>query len=82
MDAHLAEYLTSQARLAVDDKLPKIITEVLSPFFAAGDKRLRPLLVVIGGRAFGGEPLPGLIRLGAAGEMFHVFCLGLPHRVR
>ncbi|WP_316528400.1 polyprenyl synthetase family protein [Kitasatospora brasiliensis] len=66
---------TSAARLA---GLPDDVPVALTDFLRAGGKRIRPLLCVLGWQAAGGTGERGLaqaVRVGAALEMFHAFCL-------
>ncbi|OKI02696.1 geranylgeranyl diphosphate synthase [Streptomyces sp. CB02923] len=76
IDTHLAEFLNAKARSSTHPPLPDEVSEILEQFLFHGGKRLRPLLCVHGWHAARGEGEPSeVIRVAAALEMFHAFCL-------
>ncbi|MDO0917538.1 polyprenyl synthetase family protein [Streptomyces sp. DT2A-34] len=68
-----AQAKTSEAhRLGLPGELPA----ALARFLAAGGKRIRPVLCVLGWHAAGGTGSCDMaVRVGAALEVFHAFCL-------
>ncbi|QDY80399.1 polyprenyl synthetase family protein [Streptomyces qinzhouensis] len=76
VDSVLRDFLHQKATQAQGRGLPPEVAEVLGDFLAAGGKKLRPLLCVTGWQAAGGTgDLAPVLRVGAALEMFHAFCL-------
>lgn len=76
IDNTLYGFLETKTRNAKDQSLPRDVPAVLRDFLAAGGKRLRPLLCVLGWHAAGGQgDEAAVIRTAAALEMFHAFCL-------
>ncbi|QCX82385.1 Farnesyl diphosphate synthase (plasmid) [Streptomyces sp. YIM 121038] len=72
----LEEFLMSKAAAAHAQGLPDEASHVIAQFLAAGGKRLRPLLCVLGWQAaIAQPPTQAVIRVAAALEMFHAFCL-------
>ncbi|MFB9831232.1 polyprenyl synthetase family protein [Actinoallomurus acaciae] len=76
VEARLEAFLAGKGRAARSQAFPTRAVEELRSFFAAGGKRIRPLLCACGWHAAGGGPEPaGLVSAGAALEMFHAFAL-------
>lgn len=76
VEARIDQFLDGKARAVGTPRLPLPAVESLRGFFRAGGKRLRPLLCACGWLAArGGRETAGLIRVGAALEMFHAFAL-------
>ncbi|MFI5987596.1 polyprenyl synthetase family protein [Streptomyces sp. NPDC051555] len=76
VDTELHTFLVAKTRGAEDRSLPPDVPAALRDFLAAGGKRLRPLLCVLGWHAAGGQgDDAAVIRTAAALEMFHAFCL-------
>ena len=76
VDLVLRDFLDAKRRGAEDRSLPLDVPIALIDFLAAGGKRLRPLLCVLGWHAAGGHgDDTAVIRTAAALEMFHAFCL-------
>ena len=76
VEADIGRFLDAKARGVGIERLPAPAVESLRTFFRAGGKRLRPLLCACGWLAArGGRETAGLIRVGAALEMFHAFAL-------
>ncbi|MBB5109971.1 polyprenyl synthetase family protein [Streptomyces spectabilis] len=76
VDTVLRDFLTGKAAAAAVQHLPQEAARALADFLAAGGKRLRPLLCVLGWQAAAGRgPIAPIIQVGAALEMFHAFCL-------
>ncbi|WP_405575639.1 polyprenyl synthetase family protein [Streptomyces sp. NBC_01167] len=76
VDRTLHDFLETKARNAKDHCLPLDVPAVLRDFLAAGGKRLRPLLCVLGWHAASGHgDDTAVVRTAAALEMFHAFCL-------
>lgn len=76
VSAQLDDFLEHKARTAAGLRLPAEVPQTLSGFLAAGGKRLRPLLCVMGWQAAGGHgALRPVVRTAASLEMFHAFCL-------
>ncbi|GHE09732.1 polyprenyl synthetase family protein [Streptomyces alanosinicus] len=78
VDARLDDFQAAKERTAAAQGLPAELSRALGDFLAAGGKRLRPLLCVLGwhtaGRARGQAPAP-VVQVAASLEMFHAFCL-------
>ncbi|MEU1628256.1 polyprenyl synthetase family protein [Streptomyces sp. NPDC020096] len=75
VDTVLRNFLAGKAAAA--QCLPAEAPGALRDFLAAGGKRIRPLLCGVGWHAVGGAertPVP-VLRVAAALEMFHAFCL-------
>ncbi|WDO11232.1 polyprenyl synthetase family protein (plasmid) [Streptomyces murinus] len=76
VDTALQAFLGTKTRGAEERALPPDVPTALRDFLAAGGKRLRPLLCVLGWHAAGGSgDDAAVIRTAAALEMFHAFCL-------
>ncbi|MBB5109958.1 polyprenyl synthetase family protein [Streptomyces spectabilis] len=76
VDAVLHEFLDAKVRTAAAGCLPAEVVQVLHGFVFAGGKRIRPLLCTVGWHAAGGHGVPEpVVRVAAALEMFHAFCL-------
>ncbi|MEV3855313.1 polyprenyl synthetase family protein [Streptomyces sp. NPDC050095] len=76
VDTELHTFLMAKTRKAKDQCLPLDVPAALRDFLAAGGKRLRPLLCVLGWHAADGHgDDTAVIRTAAALEMFHAFCL-------
>ncbi|MGW4380741.1 polyprenyl synthetase family protein [Kitasatospora sp. NPDC004531] len=78
VDRVLAEFLAAKTARARRAGLPDDAPTALADFVAAGGKRIRPVLCLLGWQAAGGTGEQGLtraVRVGAALEMFHAFCL-------
>ena len=77
IDSVLEEFLRGKENAAAELKLPTDAPRSLRNFLAAGGKRLRPLMCILGWHAAGGyTPASGtVIRVAAALEMFHAFAL-------
>ncbi|WP_069766757.1 polyprenyl synthetase family protein [Streptomyces sp. LUP30] len=72
----LDDFLRCKTRAAMDLRMPAEVAWTLRDFLAAGGKRLRPLLCVIGWQAAGGHGTPAFVVKAAASlEMFHAFAL-------
>ncbi|MFE0042664.1 polyprenyl synthetase family protein [Streptomyces albireticuli] len=75
VEAVLREFLTAKSESAVSRGLPADIPCTLRGFLEGG-KRLRPLLCWAGWRTAGGRSGgTAVLRVAAALEMFHAFCL-------
>ncbi len=67
VDLVLRDFLDTKRRGAQDRTLPLDVSEALRDFLAAGGKRLRPLLCVLGRHAAGGHgDATAVIRTAAA----------------
>ncbi|MFB7272022.1 polyprenyl synthetase family protein [Streptomyces sp. NPDC056244] len=76
VESILADFLDRKAKAAVAQRMPSEATEVLREFLLSGGKRLRPVLCVTGWHAAGGHGgIAPVLRVAAALEMFHAFCL-------
>lgn len=77
VEAEMHTFLVAKTRGAEDRSLPLDVPAALRGFLAAGGKRLRPLLCVLGWHAAdcGQGDDAAVIRTAAALEMFHAFCL-------
>ncbi|MFF9481524.1 polyprenyl synthetase family protein [Streptomyces sp. NPDC014733] len=76
VDTMLRRFFQSKAAAAATRRLPGQAAQVLKEFLAAGGKRLRPALCGLGWQAATGTPPPPpVVRVAAALEMFHAFCL-------
>ncbi|MEU8622557.1 polyprenyl synthetase family protein [Streptomyces sp. NPDC048623] len=76
VDAVLEDFLAGQVRGAAERGLPVEGIESLRAFLAAGGKRLRPGLCVVGWHAAGKKAVPAsVVRVAASLEMFHSFAL-------
>ncbi|MEV8022131.1 polyprenyl synthetase family protein [Streptomyces sp. NPDC086554] len=76
VDTTLNRFLEDKAALARALCMPGEVIRALDDFLAAGGKRLRPLLCVLGWHAAAGDgPIAPVIQVGAALEMFHAFVL-------
>ncbi|MEU2718592.1 polyprenyl synthetase family protein [Streptomyces sp. NPDC007205] len=77
VEAILKDFLHTKALDARMKQLPPLAASVLTDYFTAGGKRLRPMLCVLGWHAAGGiTPAPDtVLRVAAALEMFHAFAL-------
>ncbi|WP_327358063.1 polyprenyl synthetase family protein [Streptomyces sp. NBC_01304] len=76
VDRVLHDFLATKTHGAEDRSLPVDVPVVLRDFLAAGGKRLRPLLCVLGWHAAGGQgDDTAVVQTAAALEMFHAFCL-------
>ncbi|QCX82696.1 Octaprenyl-diphosphate synthase (plasmid) [Streptomyces sp. YIM 121038] len=72
----LEEFLAGKAAAALAHDLPDEAAHMTAKFLAAGGKRLRPILCVLGWQAATAQPpTRAVIRAAAALEMFHAFCL-------
>ncbi|UQA90638.1 polyprenyl synthetase family protein [Streptomyces halobius] len=72
----LSDFLARKSAAADAQHLPADVVQALGDFLTAGGKRLRPILCVMGWHAAGGHGDTGpVVRVGAALEMFHAFCL-------
>ncbi|MEV0742867.1 polyprenyl synthetase family protein [Streptomyces sp. NPDC050549] len=73
----LADFLRQKATASTAQGMPSDALAPLADFFAAGGKRLRPALCVLGWHAAGGRtPAPcEIVQVAAALEMFHAFAL-------
>jgi geranylgeranyl diphosphate synthase, type I len=76
IDTILTDFIGGKVDAAKGEGLPADVPTVIADFLAAGGNRIRPLLCVLGWYAVGGVGRPVLaVRMGAALEMFHAFCL-------
>ncbi|GGU89776.1 geranylgeranyl pyrophosphate synthase [Streptomyces albospinus] len=76
VDAVLHQFLQAKAVKAAARNLPEEGAHVLAEFLVVGGKRLRPVLCALGWQAASGAPPPEpVVRVAAAVEMFHAFCL-------
>ncbi|MFF4369472.1 polyprenyl synthetase family protein [Streptomyces sp. NPDC001594] len=76
VEAVLHDFLDGRARAAAADGMPAVVVETVRAFFAAGGKRLRPLVCVAGWYAASGRgDTASLVRAAAALEMLHAFAL-------
>lgn len=77
IDALLGDFVETKAAEAADRGLPVQPARILREFLLAGGKRIRPLLSVLGWQAATGAAAPTepALRVAAAVEMFHAFCL-------
>ncbi|MER7701536.1 polyprenyl synthetase family protein [Kitasatospora sp. NPDC097605] len=78
VDAVLHGFIDRKRSEAGRKGLPDDVPAALADFLAAGGKRLRPLLCVLGWQAAGGtgeRALARAVQVGASLEMFHAFCL-------
>ncbi|MFE7562311.1 polyprenyl synthetase family protein [Kitasatospora sp. NPDC057500] len=78
VDAVLRAFVDGKYAAARRTGLPEDVPRALAGFLAAGGKRIRPRLCVLGWQAAGGEGERGLaqaVQVGAALELFHAFCL-------
>ncbi|WP_234362857.1 polyprenyl synthetase family protein [Streptomyces formicae] len=78
VDAVLGAFIHHKKAAAREQGLPVEAPQALDDFLAAGGKRLRPLLCVLGWHTTGSSSGGGLaqaVQVGAALEMFHAFCL-------
>ncbi|MEU9126426.1 polyprenyl synthetase family protein [Streptomyces sp. NPDC048506] len=76
VDAVLGEFLQGKAAAARSRGLPADPAQMLERFVSTGGKRLRPMLCVLGWRAATRTPpTKAVVRVAAALEMFHAFCL-------
>lgn len=76
VDQALYDFLDAKTRHAKGHSLPLDVPAAMRDFLAAGGKRLRPLLCMLGWHAAGGHgDDTAVIRTAAALEMFHAFAL-------
>jgi geranylgeranyl diphosphate synthase type I len=76
VDAVLRDFLDEQDRLGAATPELALFTDLLRDMLAAGGKRLRPRLCVIGWHAVRDDPPPEAVwRVAAALELFHTFAL-------
>lgn len=76
VDTHLTDFLNAKTHSSALSPVPDEVPEILGQFLFHGGKRIRPLLCVNGWHAARGEGEPReVIRVAAALEMFHAFCL-------
>lgn len=69
----LLAFLADQRDGIEPEALP--LLDQVDALVRAGGKRLRPRLCALGYAAGGGEPGPGIVRIGAALELLHTFAL-------
>jgi geranylgeranyl diphosphate synthase, type I len=75
-DAALADFLEGKIQAAPECGLPAEVVEVLAGLLAAGGKRIRPRLCVLGWQAAGGRGVPrAVVGVAASLEMFHAFAV-------
>ncbi|MEU6641700.1 polyprenyl synthetase family protein [Saccharomonospora sp. NPDC046836] len=76
VDAVMNAFVDRKKSAATRAGLPVDIPQAIGEFLAAGGKRIRPLLCVLGWHAAGASGSPAqAVQAGAALEMFHAFCL-------
>ncbi|MFE2603648.1 polyprenyl synthetase family protein [Streptomyces mirabilis] len=76
VDAVLEDFLTDKARAAAGRGHPVEVVDTLRDFLAAGGKRIRALLCVVGWHAGGGrEDRAAALRVAASLELFVAFAL-------
>ncbi|GAU69126.1 putative polyprenyl diphosphate synthase [Streptomyces sp. NBRC 110611] len=76
VDNEIEELLAAKARIADLEGMPYEVADALRVFLAAGGKRIRPQLCVLGWHAGGGHGHPDtVIRVAASLEIFHAFAL-------
>ncbi|MFJ2766248.1 polyprenyl synthetase family protein [Streptomyces sp. NPDC087300] len=72
----LTAFVTAKTEAARRQGLPVAVPLAVGEFLAAGGKRIRPLMCVLGWHAAGGSRSASpAVQAGAALEMFHAFCL-------
>lgn len=75
VEAVLGAFIDAR-RSSAQRRMPAEVPNVLGDFLAAGGKRIRPLLCVLGWQAAGGAgDAEQVVRVAAALEMFHAFAL-------
>ncbi len=76
VDAALEDFLAEKARAAVGREYPPEVVQTVRDFLAAGGKRIRALLCVVGWHAAGGDgEATSALRVAASLELFVAFAL-------